>query len=47
MGRGSLARETPGIQVSELAELLNLDLSVATRFAEGVVREKGVRITFE
>jgi hypothetical protein len=42
-----LARETPGIHVSELAELLNLDLSVATRFAEGVVREKGVRITFE
>jgi hypothetical protein len=42
-----LARETPGIHVSELAELLNLDLSVATKFAEGVVREKGVRITFE
>jgi len=42
-----LARENPGIHVSELADLLNLDLSVATKFAEGVVREKGVRITFE
>ena len=41
-----LARETPGIHVSELAELLNLDLSAATMFAEKTVREKGVRITF-
>ncbi len=42
-----LARETPGIHVSELAELLNLSLSVATKFAKEVVKEKGVIITFD
>jgi hypothetical protein len=41
-----LARETPGIAVSELAELLNLELSAATMFAEKVVKEKGVIISF-
>jgi hypothetical protein len=42
-----LARETPGIRVSELAELLNLDVSIAAQFAERVVREKGLIITFD
>ncbi len=42
-----LAREAPGIRLSELAELLNLDVSVAARFAERVVREKGLIITFD
>ncbi len=42
-----LARETPGIHISELAELLNLDVSVAAKFAEQVVKEKGVIITFD
>ena len=42
-----LARETPGIHISELAELLNLDLSVAAKFAEQVVKEKGLIITFD
>ena len=42
-----LARETPGIHISELAELLNLDVAVAVKFAEQVVKEKGVIITFD
>jgi hypothetical protein len=46
MTMAQLARESPGIHVFELAELLNLDLSAATMFAEKVVREEGVRITF-
>ena len=42
-----LAKETPGIHVSELAELLNLDVAVAVKFAEQVGKEKGVIITFD
>ena len=42
-----LAKESPGIHVSELAELLNLNLTVARKFAVMAVEEKGVLITFE
>ncbi len=42
-----LPRETPGIHISELAELLNLDVAVAVKFAGQVVKEKGVIITFD
>jgi hypothetical protein len=41
-----LARETPGIHISEIAELLNLTVAVARKFAEQVVKEKRVIITF-
>jgi hypothetical protein len=42
-----LARETPGIHISKIAELLNLDTSTAMMLAEKVVKEKGVHITFD
>lgn len=42
-----LARERPGINVSELAKLLNLDLPVAEQIAKTAVRDEGVVINFE
>ncbi len=42
-----LARESPGIHVSEIVGLLNLNISVAVKFAEQAVKEKGVIITFD
>ena len=42
-----LARERPGIRVSELAHLLALDDSVAATVARRVVKSKGVSIRFD
>ena len=42
-----LARERPGIKVSELAELLNVDLPWAEQIARKARREEGVVIDFE
>ena len=42
-----LARERPGIGVSELASLLNLDPAVADDLARDVVNMSGVSITFD
>ena len=42
-----LAGESPGIKVSHLAELLNLDLEIARIIGETVIAEKGVEINLE
>jgi len=42
-----LARARPGICVSELAELLNLDVDTAKRLARRVVHEEGVLVEFD
>jgi hypothetical protein len=42
-----LARERPGIAVSDLARLLNLAPDVATKLARTVVANKAVDITFD
>lgn len=42
-----LARERPGIGVSDLASLLNLDPAVAVELARQVVETAGVTITFD
>ena len=42
-----LARERPGIRVSELASLLNLDPAVVVDLAHQVVNTPGVTITFD
>jgi len=42
-----LARERPGIRVSELAHLLALDAAVAARVARHVVASERVKITFD
>lgn len=42
-----LARERPGIRVSELAELLNLDIGLAEQVAKKARSEEGVVIDFE
>jgi hypothetical protein len=42
-----LARERPGIRVTELASLLNLDPAVADDLARQVVETAGVTITFD
>jgi len=42
-----LARARPGIELSVLAELLNLDLEIARIIGETVVAEKGVKIDLE
>jgi hypothetical protein len=42
-----LARERPGIRVSELASLLNLDPAVAGELARQVVETAGITITFD
>jgi hypothetical protein len=42
-----LARERPGIRVSELAELVALDVEVAAIVAREVVRREAVDITFD
>jgi hypothetical protein len=42
-----LARNRPGIRVSELANLLNLDLELATTLARAAVSEEQVTIEFD
>jgi hypothetical protein len=42
-----LARARPGIRVSELAELLNLEIDVAETIARHVAREEGAAIVFD
>lgn len=42
-----LARERPGIRVSELAELLNLEIHRAEKVARKAVQDEGVVIDFE
>jgi hypothetical protein len=42
-----LARERPGIRVSELAGLLNLDAAEAANVARRVVWTEGETITFD
>ena len=42
-----LALERPGIKVSELAELLNLDVAWAEQIAIKARREEGIVINFE
>lgn len=42
-----LARARPGIALSEVARLLNLDLTTATEMARKAVERDGVRITFD
>ena len=42
-----LARARPGIAISEVARLLNLDPTTATEMARKVVERDGVRITFD
>ena len=42
-----LARARPGIRVSELAELLNLDIDTAHALARRAVRHDGVAIEFD
>jgi hypothetical protein len=42
-----LARDRPGIRVSEIARLLRLDQALAFQLAERVVRQAGVSITFD
>jgi hypothetical protein len=42
-----LARDRPGIKLSELCSLLNLDREVAIKLAEAVVATERVDITFD
>jgi len=42
-----LARERPGIAISELAKLLNLDIPLATAIAKKVIRNEKVDIDFK
>ncbi|MBF5042267.1 hypothetical protein FGE12_07640 [Aggregicoccus sp. 17bor-14] len=42
-----LARARPGIAISEVARLLNLDLATATELARKAIGRDGVRITFD
>ncbi len=42
-----LAKERPGIAISEIAKLLNLDMEVAKELATKVVRNERVQINFE
>ncbi|WP_306547908.1 hypothetical protein [Desulfobulbus sp.] len=41
-----LAKENPGINISEVARLLNLDIELAEEIARKVIREEDVRIAF-
>lgn len=41
-----LAKERPGIKISEVARLLNLDIEIAEELARKVIREDKVRILF-
>lgn len=41
-----LAKEKPGINISEVAQLLNLDIQMAEEIARKVMREEGVDIVF-
>jgi len=41
-----LAKEKPGINISEVAQLLNLDIQMAEEIARKVMREDGVNIAF-
>jgi len=42
-----LARDRPGIAVSELCELLNLDRTTAEAIAARLVRREGLQIGFD
>jgi hypothetical protein len=42
-----LAKERPGITISEIAKLLNLDMELAKDLAKKAVRNEGVKINFE
>jgi predicted transcriptional regulator len=42
-----LAKENPGINVSEIAKLLNLKIDLAVELANKATREDGVQITFD
>jgi hypothetical protein len=42
-----LAKDNPGISISKIAKLLNLDLDLAEEIARTVVQEDGVSISFE
>ena len=41
-----LAKEKPGINISEVSQLLNLDIQMAEEIARTVIREDGVHIAF-
>jgi hypothetical protein len=42
-----LAKEHPGITISEIAKLLNLDMELAKDLAKKAVRNEGIKINFE
>jgi hypothetical protein len=42
-----LAKERPGITLSEIAKLLNLDRELAKDLAKKAVRNEGIEINFE
>jgi hypothetical protein len=42
-----LAKARPGIRVSELAELLNLEVEIARVLAKRAVRDDGAEIQFD
>jgi hypothetical protein len=42
-----LAKDRPGIGLSEIAELLNLEPGLAAQLAQKAVQENGVQITFD
>jgi hypothetical protein len=42
-----LAKERPGIGISEIAKLLNLDMDVAKELARKAVKNEGIQIDFE
>jgi hypothetical protein len=42
-----LAKEHPGIAISEIAKMLNLDMDVAIELAKKIVINEGVQINFE
>lgn len=42
-----LAKERPGISISDIAKLLNIDKTIAMQLAKQAVKDERVRITFE
>jgi hypothetical protein len=42
-----LARETPGIRLSEIAELLNIGIALAAKLAGEIVQKEALRISFD
>lgn len=42
-----LARESPGIELREIADLLNLDLALARELAEMAIRDEGIDVNLE